>query len=44
LNHPHICALYDVGHQDGTEFLIMENLEGEHWEAAGESPVPLAQY
>jgi Tol biopolymer transport system component/predicted Ser/Thr protein kinase len=29
LNHPHICALYDVGHQDGTEFLIMEYLEGE---------------
>jgi len=29
LNHPHICALYDVGHQDGTDFLIMEYLEGE---------------
>src|SRR5467141_2735069 len=29
LNHPPICALYDVGHQDGTEFLIMEYLEGE---------------
>ena len=21
LSHPHICALYDVGHQDGTEAL-----------------------
>src|SRR5467141_3455696 len=29
LNHPHICALYDVGHQDGTDFLVMEYLEGE---------------
>src|SRR6202051_4605245 len=29
LNHPHICALYDVGHQDGTDFLVMEFLEGE---------------
>ena len=29
LNHPHICALYDVGHQDGTHFLVMEYLEGE---------------
>ena len=29
LNHPHICTLYDVGHQDGTDFLIMEYLEGE---------------
>jgi eukaryotic-like serine/threonine-protein kinase len=29
LNHPHICALYDVGQQDGLEFLVMEYLEGE---------------
>jgi len=29
LNHPHICTLYDVGSQDGTEFLVMEYLEGE---------------
>lgn len=29
LNHPHICALYDVGSQNGTEFLVMEYLEGE---------------
>jgi eukaryotic-like serine/threonine-protein kinase len=28
LSHPHICALYDVGHQDGTDFLVMEYLEG----------------
>jgi len=29
LTHPHICALYDVGHQDGTDYLVMEYLEGE---------------
>src|SRR5208337_4394128 len=29
LNHPHICTLHDVGHQDGTDFLVMEFLEGE---------------
>jgi eukaryotic-like serine/threonine-protein kinase len=29
LNHPNICTLYDVGHQDGTDFLVMECLEGE---------------
>jgi serine/threonine protein kinase len=29
LSHPHICPLYDVGHQDGVDFLVMEFLEGE---------------
>src|SRR5262245_2630601 len=29
LNHPHVCTLYDIGHQDGTDFLVMEFLEGE---------------
>lgn len=29
LNHPHICTLYDVGSQDGIDFLVMEFLEGE---------------
>ena len=29
LNHPHICALYDIGRQDGIDFLVMEYLEGE---------------
>src|SRR5688500_3061603 len=28
LTHPHICTLYDVGHQDGVDFLVMEYLEG----------------
>ena len=29
LQHAHICVLYDVGHQDGTDFIVMEYLEGE---------------
>ena len=29
LNHPHICTLYDVGHQNGIDFLVMEYVEGE---------------
>jgi Tol biopolymer transport system component/predicted Ser/Thr protein kinase len=29
LNHPHICTLYDTGHQDEIDFLVMEYLEGE---------------
>jgi Tol biopolymer transport system component len=29
LNHPHICTLYDIGHQDGIDYLVMEYLEGE---------------
>lgn len=29
LQHPHICALYDVGLQDEIDFLVMEYLEGE---------------
>ena len=26
LNHPHICTLYDVGHDSGISFLVMELL------------------
>ena len=29
LNHPHICVLYDVGHQNGVDYLVMECVEGE---------------
>src|SRR5499426_2858701 len=29
LNHPHICVLYDVGAENGIDFLVMEYREGE---------------
>ena len=29
LQHAHICTLFDVGHQDGIDYLVMEYLEGE---------------
>jgi serine/threonine protein kinase/Tol biopolymer transport system component len=34
LDHPHICALYDVGEQVGTAYLVMQYLEGETLEQA----------
>jgi serine/threonine protein kinase len=29
LNHPHICTLHDVGHQGGSDYIVMELVEGE---------------
>ncbi|MCM2314464.1 MAG: serine/threonine-protein kinase [Thermoanaerobaculia bacterium] len=29
LNHPNVCTLFDVGHHEGTDFLVMELIEGE---------------
>jgi serine/threonine protein kinase len=29
LNHPHICTLYDVGHEEGLTYLVMEYIHGQ---------------
>ena len=29
LSHPHICPLYDIGHEDGVDYLVMEFIDGE---------------
>ncbi len=28
LSQPHICPIHDIGQQEGTDFLVMEYLEG----------------
>ena len=44
LNHPHICVLYDVGQQDGTDYLVMECVEGETLAKRFEKgPLPIDQ-
>ena len=44
LNHPHICQLYDIGSQNGTDYLVMEFLEGETLaERLRKGPLPLPE-
>jgi serine/threonine protein kinase len=44
LSHPHICALYDVGREGETEFLVMEYLEGETLsDRLARGPLPLEE-
>jgi serine/threonine-protein kinase len=43
LNHPHIAAVYDVGHENGIHFMVQEHLEGQTLRAAiAEGRLPLA--
>ena len=44
LSHPHICALYDVGREGETEYLVMEYLEGETLaDRLARGPLPIEQ-
>jgi serine/threonine protein kinase len=44
LKHPHICVLYDIGKQDGIDFMVLEHLEGETLAArVSKGPLPLDQ-
>jgi len=44
LNHPHICALYDVGDDNGLPFLVMEYVDGETLaRRLRRTPLPVSQ-
>src|SRR5262245_47116764 len=44
LNHPNICALYDLGRERDTDYLVLEYLEGDTLAARLEKgPLPVEQ-
>jgi Tol biopolymer transport system component/predicted Ser/Thr protein kinase len=45
LSHPNICALYDVGRDGDTEYLVMEYLEGQTLaDKLARGPLPRSQF
>ena len=45
LNHPNLCAVYDLGEVDGQPYLVLELLEGETLQKRLESgPLPLGEW
>ena len=44
LNHAHICTLFDTGHQDDIDFLVMEYIDGETLaQRLQKGPLPIQQ-
>jgi eukaryotic-like serine/threonine-protein kinase len=49
LNHPHICTLYDVGHDGDTPYLVMEYVQGQplaspvSWRQAVDQAIQIAE-
>jgi len=44
LNHPNICTLYDIGHVEDTDYLVMEFIEGETLsERVKRGPMPMEE-
>ena len=41
LNHPHIAVVHDIGHEDGTHFMVQERLEGKTLRDAIQAALPL---
>ncbi len=45
LNHPNICTLYDVGKEDGIDYLVMEFIEGETLSnKIKQGPIPMKEF
>jgi serine/threonine protein kinase len=44
LKHPHVCPLYDVGHEQDVDYIVMELLEGETLaERLRKGPLPVSE-
>src|SRR5688572_21114846 len=44
LTHPNVCTLFDIGHENGIDYLVMELLEGETLaERLSKGPLPVEQ-